>query len=91
MDNSGFKLDWSRPVAPQQPGERRYHATTETQHILVVIGDAQICAAEAIARERRVDHPDVTIQSVLEEAIDRAVADRPPGGGELRIEDGDFD
>ena len=91
MDDSGFRLDWSRPVAPQQPGERRYHATTETRHILVVIGDAQIRAAEAIARERREDHPDVTIQSVLEEAIDRAVASRPANGGELHLEDGDFD
>ncbi|MBV9841240.1 MAG: hypothetical protein JOY99_06865 [Sphingomonadaceae bacterium] len=91
MDDSGFRLDWSRPVAPQHLGERRYHATTETQHILVVVSDVQLGIAEKIARDRRVDHPDVSIQSVLEEAIDRAVATRPPSSGELRIEDGDFD
>jgi hypothetical protein len=91
MADSEFRLDWSRPVAPQQPGERRYHATTDTRHILVVVSEAQILAAERIARARRKDHPNVSTQSVLEEAIDRAIGTRPPGAGELRLQEEDFD
>ena len=90
MDDSPYRLDWSRPVSPQLDGERTYHATNDSHHILVRVSNRQLLAAEAIARRLRTDDPDISVQTVLEEIIMRAVEMRPLRGGELQLLDEDF-
>jgi len=81
-----FRLDWSRPVSPHLPGQRTYHATNGTHHLLVVLTDAQLAAAKAIAEARRRDSDEVLVQRVLEDAINRSAERRCITGGQLRLQ-----
>ena len=80
-----FRLDWSRPVSPYLPGRRTYHATNGAHHILVVLTDAQLEAAKAIAQTRRRDSDESSVERVLEDAINRSAERRRITGGQLRL------
>lgn len=91
MDGAAYRLDWSRAAARHVPGERAYHATNGTHHILVVASHDQLLAAERLAEVLRADDPDISVQHVVEDAIRHALTHRPPAGGELRLIDEDFE
>ena len=88
--DTAYRLDWSRPVTPHLPGERSYHATNGTHHLLVIVTHDQLMAAERLAAAQRADDPDRNVQTVIEDAIERAIATRPLRGGELRMLDEDL-
>ena len=89
-DEPVFRIEWSRPVTASLPGERAYHATDGTNHILVIATQNQILAAERLAEVTRASDAEASIQQMMEEAIGRAIAARPLAGGELRLSDEDF-
>ena len=90
MPKFDYKIEWSRPVPASLAGERSYHATDGTTHILVTATVHQLLAAERLAEVTRAIDPEASIQQIIEDAINRAVSARPLEGGEVRLSDEDF-
>jgi hypothetical protein len=90
MSDENYRIEWSRPVTPSLPGERAYHATDGSNHILVIVTDGQLLLAEEWAAAVRESDPETSVQQIIEDAICRAVAARAFKGGELRLSDEDF-
>jgi hypothetical protein len=90
MPKFDYRIEWSRPVPDSLPGERSYHATDGITHILVIVTANQLLAAKRLAEVTRSIDPEASIQQIIEDALNRAIATRLVGAGEVRLNDEDF-